>query len=204
MDQPSTDADSPELSNRTSLSMLDRVRVQDSDAWRRLVHIYSPLVFFWGRRAGLQDQDAADVLQEVWKSVSTNISRFERDSQSGTFRGWLWTIARNKINDHFRKKWQKPEAEGGSTALNQLRELPEQEPVEESENESRGVLHRALELIRSEFEEHTFQAFWRTTVDGQSASEVGTALGMLPNAVYQAKSRVLRRLREEMAGLIEG
>ena len=187
----------------TSLSLLERARGLDPDAWRRLVQLYSPLVFYWARRSGLSDVDAADLVQEVWLSVSKSLSGFHRDAQSGAFRGWLWMIARNKISDHFRKHSGGPEASGGTDALQILQNFPEYEPADDTGVEENGLLHRALELIRPEFEERTWQAFWRLTVDGRSAAEVAQELGVLPNAVHQAKFRVLRRLRTEMAGLVE-
>ena len=203
-DQPTSAPVVPTSGTGTSLSMLDRVRADDPEAWRRLVQLYGPLVYSWGRRSGLRDEDAADLLQEVWRAVAAGIARFQRDPGSGSFRGWLWTIARNKLRDHFRARRQLPEAVGGSEARERMQELPEAEPADESEGGGGGgLLHRALDLIRGDFEERTWQAFWRTTVDGQPAAEVASELGMAVDAVYQAKSRVLRRLREELRGLIE-
>src|SRR5688572_30734761 len=100
----------------TSLTLLDRVRAADPDAWRRLVHLYSPLISSWARRAGLDDPDAADLVRDVWQSVAASLDRFQRDASAGTFRGWIWTIARNKIRDHFRKRRGEPEAAGGTDA----------------------------------------------------------------------------------------
>lgn len=177
--------------------------MNDAEGWRRLVHLYSPLVFFWARRAGLSDVDAADVVQEVWQSVAGAIARFRRDEQSGTFRGWLWTITRNKLHDHFRARDCRPEAAGGTNAREHLENIAEAEPVDETGYEEQSLLHRTLALIRGEFEERTWNAFWRMTVESRSAAEVGEELGLAANAVHQAKFRVLRRLREEMAGLVE-
>ncbi|MCI0458202.1 MAG: sigma-70 family RNA polymerase sigma factor [Gemmataceae bacterium] len=184
------------------MSLLERARGRDADAWRGLVQLYSPLVFSWARRAGLGDGDAADLVQEVWLAVAGALDRFQRDRQHGTFRGWLWTIARNKLNDHFRNQRGKPEAAGGTDLHQLLQTIPAQEPVEETGVEEHHLLHRALELIRPQFEERTWRAFWRLTVDGRPAAEVGQELGMAANAVHQARFRVLRRLREEMAGLL--
>jgi RNA polymerase sigma-70 factor (ECF subfamily) len=183
--------------------LLARARDRDTEAWRRLVQLYSPLVFFWARRAGLGDADAADVVQDVWLAVAAALERFRRDS-SGTFRGWLWTITRNKLHDHFRNRQAQPTAAGGTDAQHFLQTLSEQEPADETGVHEHALLHRALELIRPEFEERTWRAFWRMTVDGRPAAEVGPELGMTTNAVHQAKFRVLHRLREEMAGLLEG
>jgi RNA polymerase sigma-70 factor (ECF subfamily) len=187
----------------TSLTLLDRVRAADPDAWRRLVHLYSPLIFSWARRAGLGDSDAADVVQDVWQSVAASLDRFQRDTTSGTFRGWIWTIARNKVRDLFRKRQGEPAGAGGTDACRLLQSVPEEEPADEGGTETHLLLHRALEQIRPEFEERTWQAFWRMTVDGRPAAEVGEELGMAANAVHQAKFRILRRLRQEMVGLVE-
>ena len=190
-------------SSGTSLSLLERARSRDPMAWQKLVQLYSPLAFSWARRAGLGDADAADLVQEVWQSVAAALDRFRRDGAGATFRGWLWTITRNKLNDHFRTRRGKPEAAGGTEAKQMLEAVPEQEPADEAGSEGHGLLHRTLELIRPEFEERTWRAFWGVTVEGRSAADVGEALGMAANAVHQARFRVLRRLREEMAGLVE-
>lgn len=193
-------------SGGTSLSLLERVRAADPQAWQRLVHLYSPLIFSWCRRTGLGADDAADVMQDVWHAVSGAIGRFRRSADSGTFRGWLWTITRNKLRDHFRRRSGEAAAEGGSTACARLREVPDLEPEDSADDPSggsTGLLVRAVELIRGDFTEGTFQAFWLTAVDGRPAAEVAVALGTSVDAVYQAKSRVLRRLREELGELVE-
>ena len=191
------------LEGRTSLSLLARASANDPAGWRQLVQVYSPLVFYWARRAGLGDADSADVVQDVWQSVSKALTGFQRTERQGSFRGWLWTITRNKLHDHFRSRAGKAQAAGGSEARLCLENIPESEPVDESGIEDQGLLYRTLELIRGEFEERTWRAFWRMTVENRSAAEVAQELGLTPNAVHQAKFRVLRRLREEMAGLVE-
>jgi RNA polymerase sigma-70 factor (ECF subfamily) len=195
-----------EGSGGTSLSLLDRVRAADPQAWQRLVQVYSPLIFSWCRQTGLGPDDAADVMQDVWHAVSGAIGRFRRSGDSGTFRGWIWTITRNKLRDHFRTRAGEAPAEGGSTACARLREVPDGEPdesVDDPSGGSAGLLHRAVELIRGDFAEGTFQAFWLTAVDGRAAADVAAVLGISVDAVYQAKSRVLRRLREELGELVD-
>jgi RNA polymerase sigma-70 factor (ECF subfamily) len=187
----------------TSLTLLERARAADQDAWQRLVSLYSPLVFSWLRRAGMGEADATDQLQEVWQSVFGALDRFQRDADKGTFRGWLWTVARNKMRDHFRAQQGKPIASGGTDACQMFQNVPEQEPTDESGVEDHRLLHGALQLIRAEFEDRTWQAFWGMAVDGRSAADVGSELGLAANAVHQAKFRVLRRLRQEMAGLLD-
>ena len=194
--------DRPANEGETSLSLLQRLRAQDDEAWRRFVHLYGPLVYSWCKRFGVSNEEAADVLQDVWASVATALERFRRDAQGGTFRGWLWSITRHKLCDRARAR-KGPDAAGGTTAHQLLQSIPDGEPADESGAESHQLLHRALELIRQEFEERTWKAFWRTTVDGVTAADAGAEVGLSANAVYQAKFRVLRRLREEMSGLIE-
>jgi RNA polymerase sigma-70 factor (ECF subfamily) len=185
--------------SQTSASLLDRVRANEDEAWRRFVQLYSPLVYSWAKRSGLKNQDAADVLQEVFHAVARRIGSFR--SGAGSFRGWLWVITRNKVRDHFRAGAAEPV--GGTDMQNRLQEVPESEPESWSESGdcSRAALvTRAAQLIRDDFEPHTWQAFWRLAVENHPARDIATDLGMTVDAVYQAKARVLRRLREELHG----
>lgn len=166
------------------------------------MHLYSPLIYSWCQRSGLNNEDAADVLQDVWSAVTAHVGRFQRTKNSGTFRGWLWTITRNKLHDFYRAGAGKAAGVGGSTALQHLATIPESEPDTDGD-EAGSLMHRALEMIRRDFEPRTWSAFWRTAVEGWPAADVGAELHLTVDAVYQAKSRVLRRLREEMRGLVE-
>ena len=93
----------PRSVNATSPSLLARVQANQPGSWERLVDLYAPLVYHWCRRSALSPEDAADVFQEVFRSVAEHIAGFRRDRAGATFRGWLRTITRNKINDHFRR-----------------------------------------------------------------------------------------------------
>lgn len=185
--------------------MLDGARARDAAAWERLVKLYAPLVLSWCRGLGLRPDDAADVFQEVFQSVATHLDGFRRERPGDTFRGWLRTITRNKVNDHFRRREKEPAGVGGSEARDLLAQVPGALPTEETpiaEEPEGALLHRALELLRSEFEPKTWQAFWQTAVDGRSATDVAADLGMSPGAVRVAKSRVLHRLREDLGELL--
>lgn len=165
--------------------------------------IYGPLVYQWARRCRLSNDDAADIVQEVFRTLARAIADFQ---PTGKFRGWLWTITRNKVRDHLRAAERQAIATGGTTAYDILRQLADDapEPWENDEERSvseQGVTLRTLDLIRSEFEPNTWQAFWLSTVEKKSGSEIAEALGMTKQAVYQAKYRVTQRLREELAGL---
>ncbi len=194
-------------SSATSRSLLARIQAADPAAWDRLVALYGPLVLHWCRRWDLQEQDAADVFQEVFRSVAEHVADFRRDRPGDTFRGWLRTITRNKVHDHFRRLGREPGGAGGTDAQRRFANLPAPEPPEDdgpdADAAERGLLHRALELIRSEFEERTWQAFWRIAVAGKAPRDVAVELGMSPGAVRVAKSRVLHRLRAELGDLTE-
>jgi len=191
----------------TSTSLLERVKAQDPEAWGRFTRLYTPLLYSWCRRFELTGEDTADVLQEVFRAVHAGIERFRSDRPGDTFRGWLWTITKSKIRDHFRSRQGTPEAEGGTQAYQQLQDIPDSPPADDSSQAASptGCLaHRALELMKVDFQEPTWQAFWKTAVEHRSPAEVAEELGMSVATVYQAKSRVLRRLRQELAGLDDG
>jgi len=184
---------------QTRPSLVERLKASQPDAWRQLADLYGPLVYYWCRRYGLQPQDAADVFQEVFSAVFQNIRQFRHDPVRGRFRGWLWTIARNKIQDYFRGRDHRQRAEGGTEAQRRMADLPEQlvEPLSDLDErrEDNALLQRALQVIKAEFEPRTWDAFWRVVVAGEETCDVAAELGMTPNAVRLAKSRVLRRAR---------
>lgn len=196
----------PGTFDSTSSSLLDRVRARDAEAWRRLAELYGPVVYEWCRQSQLDAHDSADVAQEVFQAVAGAIDAFRRDRPTDTFRGWLWTITRNKIRDHFRRLAAGSPAEGGTDARRLLESIPDDPTTDEADpvaQATRRISRRALELIRCEFEEQTWQAFWGVVVGGRAAGDVAADLGMSQGAVRQAKYRVLQRLRREMAGLLE-
>ena len=188
-------------------SLLELLRANSPEAWRRLIHLFGPLVYRWCRGRGLQAADAADVGQDVFRAVAANIGQFRRDRPNDSFRGWLWTVTRNKIADHWRRRQKHPEASGGTDAQMRFANIAAEEPTgsdEPADPETPGSLYqRALELIQGEFQERTWQAFWHVTVDGRTPADAAAELGMTVNSVYLAKSRVLRRLREELGDLFD-
>ncbi len=194
-------------SSATSRSLLARVRADEPAAWERLVTLYAPVVLHWCRRGGLREQDVADVFQEVFQAVLLHIGTFRKERAGDTFRGWLRRITQNKVRDHFRKLGREANGVGGSSARERLAQLPGPPPAEDDRGDNdggeRGLLARALDLIRGEFAEHTWAAFWRTVVEGRAAKDVAAELSMSPGAVRVAKSRVLHRLREELGDLLE-
>jgi RNA polymerase sigma-70 factor (ECF subfamily) len=164
------------------------------------------VVYRWCRRAGLRAEDAADVGQEVFAAVARSVARFRRDRQADSFRGWLWTITRSKLHDHWRSRAGEPEPAGGTTAQQRLQEAPD--PLTEHSAEAGlddwlTIPGEILNEVRDQFKEQTWQAFWRVSVEEQTPADVAEALGMSVGAVYIAKSRVLHQLRQALGDLLD-
>jgi RNA polymerase sigma-70 factor (ECF subfamily) len=188
--------------NVTSLSLLERARAEDQAAWERLVRLYGPLVYHWCRLGGAGEEDAHDVVQEVFIAVSGSLKDFQHQ-HPGSFRAWMRGITRHKLLDFHRRRYRQPQGAGGTDAWERIEEI--RDPIADSEEDAAevsGLYQRALDLIRDEFESRTWQAFWRVTVDGQATDMAASELGMSAVAVRIAKSRVLARLREEAGELV--
>jgi RNA polymerase sigma-70 factor (ECF subfamily) len=196
--------DDSETPQSTSLSLLERARRREPAAWNRLIDLYRPLVLYWCRRGGITGPDAEDVSQEVFAGAAEGLDRFHRDKPGDTFRGWLRGITRNQLILFHRKNQHRPRSQGGSESWERLKEVPD--PLgatdDQEQTEVSQLYHRALDQLRGDFEERTWQAFCRTVIDGRSPVTLTQELGMTANAIRQAKSRVLRRLKEEVGDLI--
>jgi RNA polymerase sigma-70 factor (ECF subfamily) len=151
----------------------------------------------------LQAADVDNVVQEVFQSLARTVQDFRRDRGSGSFCAWLFTVTHSRIRDWHRRQRRQPTAVGGSDVLERLEQepAPPDDPSSATINPTATLCRRALDLVRPEFTETTWQAFWRSTIDGHDTADIAADLGMTANAVRLAKSRVLRRLREELGDL---
>ena len=197
----------PDFSQRvdaTTRSLIAGLKGQDEGYWDRLVRLYSPLVYHWCQSHQLPSDEIPDVVQEVFQSVFKNIDRFRKEKPQDTFRGWLRVITRNKAMDVFRKLGKEPRDDLGTEEFDRLAATPP-EIASQSENaKAESILFRqALELIREEFRENTWQAFWLVVVEGRPPVDVAADLRLSPGAVRVAKCRVLQRLRRELGDLDE-
>ena len=199
------------------MSLIDGVRSSDVESWRRMVDLYSPLVYFWITRQAVPKQDIRDIFQDVFFSVAKSIHQFQ-PRQNGSFRGWLRTVTRSKVNDYFRGQIRHPKPFGGTEAKHFFDQLPgnEETTTNSSHNRQLGtseqdfehmekvihdqLLRKALTGIRDSIHDQTWRAFWMVAVEGRATSEVAESLSMQPGAVRVAKSRVLKRLREYLGG----
>jgi RNA polymerase sigma-70 factor, ECF subfamily len=187
----------------TSISLIDGVQRQDPSAWARLVRIWTPFVFARCRNSGFSLADAEDITQNVFAKVFAGIDQFRRDGERLRFRFWIAAITRNEIAEFCRRNKNRPAAVGGSDFRGYLESIQ----VSDSEDldewcSSQMVLHRALAVIRTDFKEQTWLAFWMVRVEGRSTAEVAQRLGISTGAVRQAVFRVSERLREVLSELL--
>lgn len=192
----------------TRASLLVRIRDgRDQEAWRQFVQVYAPVVYGFARKRGLQDADAADVMQDVLRSVASAAERLRYDPARGSFRGWLYTVARNKIFNFLdAARHRLGRGSGDSGVREKLEAQPEPElglAAAWEEEYERSLAAVAMRRVQAEVKPNTWQAFWQTAVEGRPAQEVSKATGLSVGAIYVARSRVLARLREEAQRLKE-
>lgn len=188
------------------MTLLNRARANEAGAWDRFVSVYAPLVGYWCRASGLPPDDSDDVLQEIFLAAATGLPRFRHDHPGDTFRGWLRGITRNILLTHYRRRAREPIGEGGTESQRRIHNLAEPSvhlPDDDPPEESRAVYHRALEIVRREFEEKTWQMFWQVAVEEQPVGEVAKRFGVTNAAVRKAKSRILFRLKQEVGDILE-
>lgn len=190
---------------QTRPSLLVRIRdPRDERAWAEFLDIYEPLIYRLARQKGFQDADAAELTQEVFLAVASAIDRWDPDPSRGSFRGWLFRIARNLMINLLAKNRRRPQA----TGTTDMKRLLEQQPGLPGEDSAlfdreykRQSFRWAAERIRGEFRQPTWQAFWLTSVEGQQIRQVADRLGMTVGAVYIARSRVMARLKQTVEQL---
>ncbi len=194
----------------TSKSLLFRAKGdRNSEAWLRLISIYDPLISGWLRRGGVETRDVSDVSQDVFCKVSSELQNFDHYGRVGSFRNWLKKITINCC----RRYWEDKNRQVPTTKslhldpeFNLLNEL--EDPKSElsqlwDQEHDRYVFDRILQLIKNEFEERTLDVFVRNIVKGESPKDISDDLGISTGLVYKLKFRVMQRLREEAAGLID-
>lgn len=183
----------------TRPTLVIRLRgARDEEAWRQFAELYAPAVFRMCRRRGLQEADAADVSQEVLRSVAAGPLQY--DPERGPFRSWLYGIVRNKVNDFLHRRSRHPSGTGGSDVLELIRNVPDAEDEAErwEQEYQRQLFAVAAEKVRAVVDDSTWQAFWQTAIDGRPARDVAQALGMSEGTVYVAKSRVVARIKKHV------
>ncbi len=191
---------------QTRASLLIRIRdSRDELAWGEFVRLYAPLLHAYGLKNGLQDSDAADMTQDTLRNVLRAAPEFVYEPARGSFRGWLFTVARNEIRRFRHKSHRRPQASGDSDVREMLAAAPDRscDADEWDQAYQMNLFHWAANRVKHEFRDATWQAFWRTAVDGEGVEHVGRELGLTSGAVYIARSRVTARIRQEVQA-VEG
>ncbi len=189
-------------SPETRLSLVLRLRnARDQAAWTEFLALYEPLLLRLFHRNGLQESDALDLCQQVLEAVARDVADWKPDAKNASFRRWLSAVARNRVLKFFARQRHGARAQGGTDALLLLAAIPDDDASataafdREYQNQ---LLLSASQQIRNEFREPTWEAFWRTCVDGRAAAEVAAELGMTIGNVYVARSRIIARLRDRV------
>lgn len=188
--------------NSTSESLLVRLRSSDDQlAWSKFVELYTPLLFYWARKTGLQTQDAADLVQDVLAIVFQKLPDFSYDPAK-SFRGWMRTITLNRHRELCRKR-SIGAINSAQSALTKVSK-GDVDPKEIWEANYRGsLISQALAMMQSEFEPSTWKALKSFVIDGQLASKAAEEAGVSVWTVYSAKSRLLAKLRHQLDGLLD-
>ncbi|MFN7333192.1 MAG: RNA polymerase sigma factor, partial [bacterium] len=172
----------------THPSLLLRVRnADDAAAWETFVRIYGPLIYSYCRRKNLQENDAADVAQEVLTRVSKAIRTFEYDPNKGRFRDWLGRITHNEIVRLLQAKGKNPQDIGED---NNVELVAGDSGSAWDDHFHAALLDAALKRIESEFEPETWRAFRAVWIETQSPTQAAAELGISVEKTYVAKSRV--------------
>jgi RNA polymerase sigma-70 factor (ECF subfamily) len=198
----------------TSVTLLQQARAGDEAAWRQIFRLYTPLICYWCRKRGVREADVDDIVQEVFHTAARALVDFRRTRPDDTFRGWLHGITRHKVLASHRRRSSQPQAEGGSENERRLGQLADSTvcaaldyPTANFDDDDdddddpklvRDLFHTVVGMVRNEFEERTWLAFWRTVIDGQRPVDVAAELNVSPAAVRMAKCRVVRRVREQL------
>lgn len=184
----------------TSPTLLERLRrPNEPAAWARFVDLYSPLLYYWARRMGLQEFDAADLVQEIFALLLQKLPDFQYNAER-TFRGWLRTVTINKCRERRRQEANRYKREQANPAP---QVADDELDARWDEEYNRAVVGRAIEMLKGEFKPETIQACLAFVVEGKSAAEVAVQFGISEGAVRVAKFRVISRLRQELAGLLD-
>lgn len=186
-------------------SLLFRAQKNDDEAWHRIHRLFGPLIKEWVKKSGVKEVDADDIAQQVLTNIYQKIDRFERVNESDTFTGWVWTMTKFRVLDYFKSQKDIPNASGGSIAQKMFDQVPEHQLESDVFDENTAALkltRSVLVIIQSEFETSTWDAFWRATVEREKPADIAQSMGMTLHAVYKAKSRVAKRIREEMDGIL--
>ena len=190
----------------THFSLLTAAQAGSDQAWTRLVELYRPLLYRWLRRQDVPHDDAEELTQDVLSVVVQEIGRFQHNGRLGGFRRWLREITVHRALGFLRGRQLRGAAPGGSTFLarSQQRMDDNDSLVQQWDREfDQQVLAQLMNIVETELEPTTCAAFRLVTLEDVPAEQAALQLGISVGAVYSAKSRVLRKLRQAAEGLVD-
>ena len=190
--------------NSTSLSLLQRLQSgTDAVSWDQLLDIYKPLIWGWLRRQNTPIQDAEDLTQDVLAILLKELPLFKHNGQKGAFRAWLRNITANRLRVYWRSGKGTTTVADYRSLADQLEDAASEMSQQWDRQHDQYVLRKMLSQMEQEFEPKTLTAFRKVALEGAKPEDVAAEVGMTVVAIYIAKSRVLRRLREIGESLID-
>ena len=184
---------------KTRQSLLLRLSERSDDAWAEFLQIYEKAIYEFCRKRGLQDADSKDVTQDVLAAIDRKVDSWKNDPKKGTFRGWIYRVARNIAVDKFLERSRKVAASGDSQIGQVLAQWPGRTDEESTQfwmEYRRSLMHWAADQVRPNVSDAAWKSFWLTAIDGRSSNDVAAELGMSVGNVYTAKCRVFARIRK--------
>ena len=183
---------------KTRQSLLLQLHQRSNDAWAEFLQVYEKAIYNFCRRRGLQDADAQDVTQDVLTAVDRRVGTWDSNPSKGTFRGWMFRVARNIAVNKFLERSRQAAASGDTIVAQMLAELPDSEDAQSTAfwmEYRRGLMHWAAKRVKPDVSEFAWKSFWKTAIEGKKADEVAQELGKSVGNVYTAKCRVFARIK---------
>jgi RNA polymerase sigma-70 factor (ECF subfamily) len=187
----------------TRLSLLERVRDRNNAAaWTEFVAIYQPLLTAYVRKRGVMEQDAADVVQDVFTRLIPALARFDYAPDRGRFRTWLWQVTQSALVDWSRRRAAHVRAEQ-NWADSQEAASAAGPDDQWGQMYHQRILQVVVDRVRQSTQPTSWACFRWRILEGRPAAEIAAELGVSENAVYVNASRVLSRVREQCAEFSE-
>lgn len=189
----------------TRQSLLSRLRSLDDQAsWKEFFDTYWKLIYSTARKAGCNDAEAQDAVQETVLAVSKQMPSFQYDPQIGSFKGWLLRQANWRIQDQFRKRLPAKATEFDQPRTDLVSRVPD--PAKELETIwdaewNRHLLEAAVARVKRKAEDKQFQIFDLYVLHQWSVPRICAFLNVGRGQVYLAKFRISRLLKKELQTL---
>ena len=189
----------------TRHSLIVRLKDQRNElAWTEFVCAYEPFLSRLVQRQGTPDRHVPDITQQLLIAIAKSVNGWRPDGREASFRRWLGRVARNVVIKFMTREKKQVTGQGGSDFLKLVELTSDDTPDEErSKQYEHELILWAAELVRSEFRDTSWRAFWATQVDGRSVVDVARELSVTPGSIYMSRSRIFARIRSHIAEVME-